>query len=307
MENKQIEEYIEKGLELELLDKLNSYVIETFDARCENLIKILVILQEKAKIDWMQSNQALVNVIVKVLPNILESERDLARFIQLVKKNAVAPYQNISYLNRQFIIGIEDHDDKIINSGVSIKQLKSFQIELKKLNVHFLEEQIRTGNDYLTIIGLLYNCVEKLGEERKVILIKEALNSFRAYISSRSKDYLIHFIRPYYTGPNKSHFEYYYHVPEPFYEQIFPHEDFSFKDFIDKASQQDIENNLIKDINEIHQRLQKIEKSEDDRKLAFFSEEMESIGFKNLDRFLKLQSTEHIWARKECLPPSYTA
>lgn len=305
MENKQIEEYIERGLELELLDKLNSYVIDSFDTRCENLIKILIVLQEKGKIDWMQHNQALVNVIIKVMPSIVASDGDLARFTQLIKKHAVSPYQNISYLNRQFIIGIEDNDDKITNSGVSLEELKSFQSEMKKLNVHFLKEEIRAGDDFLSIIGLLYNCVEKLGEERKVFLIGEALVAFQEYISSNPKNYLIHFIRPYFTGPNKSHFDYYYHVPEPFYEQIFPNGDFPFGDFIDKANEQNIEKNLIQDINQVYKRIQEIEKSENDRRLVLFSEEMNTLGFQNLERFLKLQSSEHVWVRKECLPPNY--
>ncbi|RZJ54097.1 MAG: hypothetical protein EOO44_06285 [Flavobacterium sp.] len=304
MENKQIEEYIERGLELELLDKLNSYVIDSFDSRCENLIKILIILQEKGKIDWMQHNQALVNVIIKVMPGILASDGDLARFTQLIKTHAASPYQNISYLNRQFIIGIEDKDDKIMNSGVSLEKLKSFQSEIKKLNVHFIKEEIKRGNDFLSIIGLLYNCVERLGEERKVFLIKEALVAFQEYISLNPKNYLSHFIRPYFTGPNKSHFDYYYHVPEPFYEQIFPNEDFPFSDFIDKANENNIEKNLIQDINEVYKRIQEI-KSENDRRLVLFSCEMEQLGFQNLERFLKLQSSDHLWVRKECLPPYY--
>lgn len=309
MEKSKIEEYIENGLELELLDKLNSYVISGFDNTCENLIKTLIILQEKAKIDWRQPNQALVNIITKILPDVLKTQDDLQKFLQIIRDSA-EPFEKISYLNRQFIIGIQDKDPKLSNTGVSEKLLESFRSELKDLNLYFLKKAISIKLSYETISTLFYNCVEKLEDERRIILIDEAIEIYRSYLSADPKEYLISFIRPYYTGPNKLVIDYYLHVAEPFHKQIFSVEKVSFNDFIN-SSKERASDELINDIRNFYNKVLDINAKDPDGRVILYSKEMESPTFvsfngpRDTGRDLKLNSNEHIGARKECLPPLY--
>lgn len=301
-----IEGYIEKGLELELLDKLNSYVITGFDDRFLNVVKILVILQERARIDWYQPNQALVKVVLKALPDMLgpENANNLNSFIHTLEETALLPYINISYLIRQLIIGIEDQDSKIADTGVSQEILMTFKERLQQLNVLFLEKVIGSESDFQSVIGVFYNCVDKLGAERKTFLIPTALELFRGYIKENSIDYLTHFIRPYYTGTNKFYIDHYFHVPEPFHQQIFS-PTFTFEDFLIVADKKNSNENLLRDIKDFYTTLLQRDPANGDRKVILFSEEMRHLSHEIPTKTLKISSIDHILVRQECKPPLF--
>jgi hypothetical protein len=294
MDSKKIEKYIEDGLELELLDKLNSYVITGFDKRTKNLIKILIIMQEEAKIDWMKPNQALINLIVKILPELISndsSNNNLNELINLLKESGVKPYERISFLIRQFIIGIQDKDAKLRNANVPFEQLEEFREELIKVNVDFLRIAIRDKLSFSNIITIFYNCVSKLAEERKTILDDGAINIFKSYIQSTPDDYLKAFIRPYYTsGFNNNYPDYYIHVAEPFYSQIFKGDE-SFTEFLEESKNKISDIELIEDIKNFHQRLLTRPEIEGNRSLILKSE-LTPNG-------LGLKSKNHINVRPE--------
>jgi len=306
VDRKQIEDYIDQGLEIELLDKLRSFAVSELDDRAEGLIEFLIILQERSRIDWMQANQALLKLIVKLLPSILQDEDALKKFATLIKEKGIEPFTRLSFLIRQFTIGIQDNDP--ILKDLSKDKLTLFKQELAPLSLFFLKEGIRKKLDYSVIINLFYNNVSRLEEGRKVIVEDKAIDAFREYILDEPIAYLQNYIRTYITGPNKLNMEYYYHVGEPFHKQIFASDHFSFDEFIKKElSKKRISTDLMDDI----QQFIKLANVNKDGIVVLYSEEIETKKFQDFNgeikasKFHRLQSSEHKHTRLACLPPNY--
>jgi hypothetical protein len=304
MDSKIIQEYIDKGQELELLDKMNSYVITEVDNRFLNMVQILVILQEKAKIDWTQANRALVSLITKMLSKVFSDQGSvkLDALLDAIEKSAPAPYLNTTYLGRQFIIGIQDKDDIFSDTEISQENLEILKERLKMLNSRLLRKAIEEGEEYSVLINVLYNCVDRLGEERKTFLIPEALTLFETYVRDHPGDYLKSFIRPYYSGTNKTFIDYYFHVPEPFHPQIFGND---FAGFLNTLPMEGIDQSLIDDIRSFYTDFQNASSLGRDRMVILYSAEMDRGGMDKPEKMMKLESSEHKWVRQECLPPLY--
>lgn len=304
MDNKIIQEYIDNGQELELLDKLNSYVITEVDRRFFNVVKILVFLQEKAKIDWTQANRALVDLITKMLGKVFDGKgtSNLDNLMTTIEEGAAAPYQNISYLGRQMIIGIEDKDSKFSDGGISQENLDVFQEAFQSLNIKLLRKAIEEKHDYSVLVILFYNCVDHLGEERRTFLLTEALDIFKNHVHSYPNNYLKTFIRPYYSGTTKNSLEHYFHVPEPFHQQIFGDK---FENFLDSVGIEEVEPNLVNDIRAFYLAFKNVPDSSRDRIVILYSAEMQKQGLEKPLRMLQIKSTLHEWVRAECKPPSY--
>lgn len=292
MERKKIEEYIDKGLEEDLLDKLNSYVIDSFDYRTKNLIEVLIILQEKSKVDWMKSNQALIKVILKILPELFVKEDYLNEFLLILKESAVKPYKNISFLIRQIIISIEDKDETLLRIASSLGQLKMFQEKLLQINIHFLSKAVTDEFRFNDIITIFYNCVNRLEAERKTIIDDKAIKIFRDYLTANPEEYLKTFIRPLYSGGiNKNHAEYYLHVAEPFYPQIFKSDNALFLKFLETSKSKVSDKELIIDLKEFTSRLLNRPEVDGSKTLMLKSE-----FFPN---GLELKSRNHVVVRPE--------
>lgn len=304
MDSKIIQEYIDNGQELELLDKLNSYVITEVDNRFFNVVKILVFLQEKAKIDWTQANRALVDLVTKMLGKIFagEGSANLDKLMDTVDEGAPAPYQNTSYFGRQIIIGIEDKDSKFSDGGISQENLDVLQERFQALNITLLRKAIEEKQEYSVLVTLFYNCVERLGEERRTFLLSEALSMFKFYIQRSPSRYLETFIRPYYSGTTKRSYEHYYHVPEPFHQQIFGD---GFGYFLETLSMESADTNLVDDLRSFNTAFRNVPGSPTDRIVVLYSAEIEREALQKPLRMIKLKSSKHEWVRTECKPPSY--
>ena len=307
MDRKVITDYIEKGLETELLDKLNSYTFSGLDNRFWNMLGILVELQEKAKIDWYQPNQALVRHIINVLPELFKDDgAGLALLFETLSKNAVPHYTNLSYLGRQFIIGIGDKDEKMINCGLKEEQFQKLIEKFWSLNLQLLKKSISNPEpDHDHITSIFYNNVDHLAEHRRTIIRTEALEEYRKYIITNPMAYMSRYIRPYWTGTTVDYIDNYYHVPEPFQTQIFSKEH-SWLDFIGSAKLAKVEAALVDDLLEFQQNYTTQPIDGEDRRVILYSEEMRNLRYGMPKNMIKLQAESHTGVRKECLPPEYT-
>ncbi|WP_197082447.1 hypothetical protein [Pedobacter sp. BMA] len=307
MDKETVIRYIENGLETELLDKLDSFAVSALDKRFWNLVGILVILQEKAKIDWYQPNQALVKLVVNALPELLEDDQEkLTTLFDTLRKNAVTPYVHLSYFCRQFIIGIGDKDPQIVNSDLTAESYQIFITKLQSLNLSLLKSSIADADsEHNDITGIFYHNVDRLVEHRRTIITDGALEVYREYISQNPYAYLENYIRPYWTGTSVGYVDHYYHVPEPFQAQIF-NDKFPWEDFTELARIKDVSVDLIEDLIAFQKAYNDRPVDTNERTVILFSNEMSNLSYGMPRSMVKLQSTEHKAVRKECLPPEYS-
>jgi hypothetical protein len=128
---------------------------------------------------------------------------------------------------------------------------------------------------------------------------------YRQYIRINPKPYLEGYIRPYWTGTTVDHLEHYYHVPEPFQNQIFT-EQLAWLDFIDSAKIAGLDMGLINDLQAFQQDYNSKPLDNEDRKVILYSDEMRNLRHDMPPKRIKLLSDLHKGVRKECLPPSYS-
>jgi len=307
MDKETVIRYIEQGLETELLDKLDSFAVSGLDKRFWNLLGILVIVQEKAQIDWYQPNQALVKLVVNKLPELLEEgQGNLEQMFRSLEQNAVAPYVHLSYFCRQFIIGIGDKDPKIINNDLTPESYLVFITQLQKLNLSLLRRSIADKqSEHNDITTIFYNNVERLVEHRRTIISDDALALYRSYIGQNPGVYLENYIRPYWTGTSVGNIDHYYHVPEPFQSQIFT-EKMPWSDFLELAEARSVSIELIDDLRGFQQAYNDKPAGSDDRTVILYSKEMSNLNYGMPRSMIKLQSPGHKVVRTECLPPDYS-
>ncbi len=298
MDKEKILKFISDGLAPELLAKLNTYRFGDFDSKFQNLIRIMLLLIEKAENNRGTFYHSIKSRVLKGLPHILKSEETVNKFVDILKTDSVPNYVNISTLVREFIISIEDKDIAFNEHETNFDEYQ-FQKKLKEVNNSFLTKSIEEKLDYEIILSNFYNCVDTLGKERKIFIQDDAIEQFRNYILENPTEYLRYFIRPYYSGPNNTDYEYYLHVPEPFYKQIFKL-DSDFDSFL-AHSQSVVGSNLITDIESFIEKLDKVDDSRE-KTVLLFSRKINM----DTDRTVKLQYDQHKWIRPECKPNNYS-
>lgn len=257
MENNKINKYIEEGKEKELLDKLMIYSFDEFNPQMQNLLKILLVMIEKAR-DPIAPHQFFYKAVLTVLPEIIAVNEKLTAFVALLKLESLSPYQQTSFLVREFIIGVEDskfNEAEYKEEKITQVQLSVFKTEMSKLNVFFLEKAIAQRLEHNQIMSIFYSCVSRLEAERKIIISIEAITLLRKYLLLNPEGYVKNFIRPLYSGSINNGFpEYFLHVAEPFYAQIFDLE-FSFESFLEVAREKKIDEKLVNDVEAFYKKI----------------------------------------------------
>ena len=177
----------------------------------------------------------------------------------IIKENAIPDYVYASQIIRQLIIAIIDREIDVIKYKeglITEENIQSFKRALISINVAFLEKAISNRLTHDDITWLFYSSVINLESERKIILAPEAINLFRQYLMSNPEEYIKGFIRPLYSGSiNNSFPEYFLHVAEPFNGQIFDENDFPITDFLKKARESGIDENLVSDVESFYSKV----------------------------------------------------
>ena len=150
----------------------------------------------------------------KIVEKFYQSEEEYNQYIKFTISNATSPYR-IRKLIYELIAKYQYH--KTFSFILSLEELQ--QQALKYL-IQYLHEISDLNEDAM---WLYYTCVEKIDENSKVYLLKEASAVMKEFIVNKNpKYYLDKFIRPYYS-PDDGHAK----TAEPFVSSIFG----SFDDF----------------------------------------------------------------------------
>lgn len=309
MENDKVIQYIKNGDERALLDKLRAYSFTAFNKQIKNLLKILLVLIEEAN-DKIAPYQFFYKTVVNVLHEIIFEKEKLAEFVILLKTNSLPPYQQTSFLVREFIIGVEDkkfEGAEYEKNKITSEQLLEFKSEMIKVNISLLKKAIEEKIPHDQIMAIFYSCVERLEAERKIIINEKAIELLREYLKNNPEEYFKSFFRPYYSGPNKMDIDYYLHIGEPFFLQIFDgYQGFwSFLKKIDKT----VSVSLVSDLKNYIERIEQ-KKGNQDRVLLFESDYWYSGDVRGIYseipqmKYIRLTSSEHVGVRPECLPKS---
>lgn len=296
MDKNSIIKYINEGKEIELLEQFELLGFNEYNEKYKKLLAILVVLLNFSESNFLSVQQFLFKTIYKVFEPILHDRASIEQFIEIIKINSDSNYGNISHFIGRFILNIKDN----VEQSKEFQNISLLEDALKKLNLCFLNELIADQKEFSAIINVLYNCIHTLEKDRKIILQFEAVDCFYKYLKRNPKDYLAHFIRPYYSGPTKFWAEYYLHVPEPFCEQIFRRE--KLESFLDNIKSEDLESKLVSDIRSFYREATSRPNNED-KVVMLFSLDNEQSEFRS--HHLKLLSPEHVYVRESCRPPDY--
>jgi hypothetical protein len=297
MNKEQLLRYKNEIGDLNFYEEIQRYHFSKFDEKSENILDTLLYLVNEDDKQFGNAQSTFFKVITKLLPNIIQSKR-IDELIKLIQENATGNHINISSLIGRFILNIEDDIFNLVHH--SYKQY--VKTHLIYLNIKFLEGLISEKANYSFIVSVFYNCIERLGQDRKIILDHEATFIFKEYIEKDPTDYLEHFIRPYYSGPTKEWPEFYLHVSEPFCEQVFGDKE-KFIAYLNVLAGSDLVNsNLVNDVNNFYQKANR-HPSNEDRVVMLFS--MENKHSQNRENHLKMDYRKHRWVKPSCLPPAY--
>ncbi|KKX47283.1 hypothetical protein [Sphingobacterium sp. IITKGP-BTPF85] len=292
MNTQQLLQYKNEIGDLNFYEEIQRYHLSEFDEKSKNILDTLLYLVNEDDKQFGNAQSTFFKVITKLLRNIIENNR-IDELTKLIQKNATGNHINISSLIGRFILNIEDDIFNLVHH--SYKQY--VKTNLIYLNIKFLEGLISEKAKYSVIVSVFYNCIEGLGQDRKIILDHEATSIFKKYIEKDPTDYLEHFIRPYYSGPTKEWPEFYLHVSEPFCEQIFGNKE-KFIGYLDQLSKSD----LINDVNNFYQKANR-HPSNEDKVVMLFS--IDNKHSQNRENHLRMDSDKHIWVKPSCLPPAY--
>jgi hypothetical protein len=309
MEIDKIKEIIDKGEEAKFVNKLRSYSFNEYTLQSKNFLAILLTLVECGT-DKILLQQFLYQSILKLLPNIYSSEESKKDFSKFLITNSVFPYVNVSSVLRDFIIGV--YDEKFLSkTDKDYNKLVEFKNELLNVNNHFLSLNIveylkeNSSHSFNDIMSVFYSCVETLRAERRIKIDDKANKLLRDCLMQKPADYLQLFFRPYYFGPNKKHIEYYLHIGEPFFLQIFNNYE-TFLIFLEhskKLTELPLVEDIIAYINKV-----RLLDGEKDRYQIFYSDLLKSGEIFGLyspiaeDKYIKLKSDKHSNVHPECLP-----
>ena len=289
--------YRDRNQELDLLGALEKKGLDQYDEDYKKLIEILLLMLSITEKNDIAIQQFLFNSIYSQLDTILNSEKSRTDFVKIISESINEDNDKITSFVYRFILNIKDDVD-----GIGRKEnIGSLKDALEQINIDSLSNAIEKDKEYSLIIKLFYNCVADMESDRRVILHEKAIEKFREYIEKKPIGYLKHFLRPYYTGPNKQHLEYFLHIGEPFCVQIFP-KNGEFVGYLHKIKGRAIDVKLIADVKMFFERVSSNPKDEN-KAIILYSSEIENLP--NKEDYPRLLSSEHVWVRPECLPPRY--
>jgi len=164
-----------------------------------------------------------------------------------IKDHAPAPYINLTSLISRLITTIiyDTHQ----NQSRHITELTSKQF-LIHINEFFLARFVKQNDLKEETISLLYHCIENIDiNTRRIRLSPSACTIVREQIiQGGGESYLRFFLRPYFSAMSSYWLpDAMYHVPEPFYEQIFVNAE-RFRGFLEQQMNLFPNNELFKEI-----------------------------------------------------------
>ncbi|MEN5378774.1 hypothetical protein [Sphingobacterium kitahiroshimense] len=287
--------YRDKDQELDLLGALEQRGLNQYDDEYKKLIEILLNMLSITKKNSVPIQQYLFRSIYNVLDSILSSKESTEEFTQIIAENVDENNDNVTSFVFRFILNIKDN----VEGSGDKRGVEALKAALERINIEALHAGITNNKDYSLIVKLFYNCVTDMESDRRVILHAEAIEKFHSYIIDNPAEYLQNFLRPYYNGPRKDHLEFYLHVGDPFWPQIFQKD--SVLQYLNNIDNTIVDSKLIQDIREYYERVKTKPRNEDKIVILYSSE----YPWSNEVHLLKILSKEHKHVRPLCLPPDY--
>jgi hypothetical protein len=225
------------GKEYTLLERLEQYGPIPDMVTFRNFLLIAVVLIEKSKINESVATLMFKKIYTEHSGMGNHSERNYGDIIlQYLNELSQSPYVNLSTVIGRMISTIIY--DQAGNETTHIVRVTP-RDRLLALNEALLEKYIGANPLDDHTMSLFYQCVQKINPQTFQITL-----STRACLLMRQKiladgfnNYIGLFLRPYYTSMSSYWLpDAMYHVPEPFYEQIF----ITSADFMRELSRQSI-------------------------------------------------------------------
>lgn len=289
--------YRDNRQEFDLLEALESRGLSDYDEEYKKLLRILFTMLCITNDNYLVIQQFLFKSIYIVLDDILYRKESRDYFIKIISESIPDGEVNITSFVSRFILNIKDNVE-LIGEKKFIRELEE---SLQLVNVNALDSAIKKEKSHEIILNVFYNCISDMESDRKVILRSDAISLFLEYIKKKPTDYLSHFIRPYYTGPNEQNLEYFMHVGEPFCAQVFPIQG-EFKEYLEGVKDDSVDKKLIEDVRLFFERTS-TRSDIRDKTLILYSPEMPTLI--NKGRVLELKSKKHEYVRGLCIPPDY--
>jgi hypothetical protein len=213
---------IADGKEYTLLERLEQYGPIPDLATFRNFLLIAVLLIEKSKVNESTATLMFKKIYQEHCGKGNLNERDYGdRVLNYLRDLAQSPYINLATVIGRMISTIIY--DLAGNETAHIVRVTP-RDRLLALNEALLEKYLRDNPLDAYSMSLLYQCVERINAENfQITLSRPACEMVSTKILTTGFDYYItHFLRPYYTSMSSYWLpDAMYHVPEPFYEQIF--------------------------------------------------------------------------------------
>lgn len=212
---------IENNTDYSLIEKLEFVNDFKKESEFKNFILLILVLIEKSK--WSETVTTLLLKKIydqKIFQKELTEEEYGIFLLKIIIEKSISPYIGISTGIRRMISSIiydvTGQDSQHISEITSKEKLISTnEIFLKKYLDEFPIDNFA--------MSLFYNCIENIhSETSQITLSKESIGLIRSKIEiSDLIPYLHIFIRPLYTSHSANFEGASFHVPEPFYLQIF--------------------------------------------------------------------------------------
>jgi hypothetical protein len=234
--------------DLLLIGKLESLKDFKSEAEFQNYLLILLVLIEESAARESAATLLWLKIYTDKMFKGDKSEDQYGRYIlNFLDSNALSPYVHLSYFVSRLIATIIYDIAKNETAHISRITDKS---QLLTLNESLLEKHIREFPFSDETMTMFYHCVENIDPNtNRITLGKRACQLvYNKIMSGNFEAYLALFLRPYYTSMSSNWMpEARYHVPEPFFSQIFQGAD-NFTNLVMKHTNQLQSKNLANDI-----------------------------------------------------------
>lgn len=207
-----------------LIGKLEFVNGLTKSSELKNFVLILLVLIEKSPWHESASNLLLRKIYDPKFTEKLTEVKYGDFFIEVVKDKAYFPYVGISTTFRRLISSIiYDKTGQETKHFVEITP----KDKLLSTNEYMLEKYLTDHSIDNDTLSLYYTCVEDIHPETNHVTLSSKSSAIikKKIIEGELISYLRVFIRPYYSSPSGNFEGASYHVPEPFYLQIFESND----------------------------------------------------------------------------------